>query len=185
MKVLKLIATLISATVVSSSYVLSAQAETGTWDGEPTVTEFEFNKNIGETYIGDVIVKTGELTTNYGQTETTVNYYGPSCDNNSRLVLNMSAKVYNTNDGSWSRANSGEFYGVENGWGTVTLANSEYKTFPTNINLTVSERCENISYTSDVYRTGDVIVDETINAGDSISEGFYDVTDSIADTFGW
>jgi hypothetical protein len=185
MKVLNLIATLISATVVSNVVVNAAQAETGTWDGQPAVAEFEFNKNIGETFIGTVVVKTGELTTNYAQTETTVNYYGPTCDSNSRLVLNMSAKVYNTDDGSWSRANSSEFYAVENGWGKVTLVNSEYKTYPTNINLTVSERCENLSYASEVYRTGDTIAEETINAGDSISEGFYDVTDSIADTFGW
>lgn len=185
MKVLNLIAALISTTIVSSVYTVNAHAETGTWDGQPSVAEFEFNRNIGETYIGNVVVKTGELTTNYAQTETTVNYYGPTCDQYSKLVLNVSAKVYNTNDGSWSRANSGEFYASEGQWDTVTVANSEYKTYPTNVELTVSERCEAINYSSNIERHIPDMEQEVINAGDSISEGFYSVTDGIADTFGW
>lgn len=62
---------------------LSAQ-----WDGQPTIKEVEYNRTIVEgVYLEKAIIKAGELTTNYGQTEVQLIYNTGGCNSSSRLYI--------------------------------------------------------------------------------------------------
>jgi hypothetical protein len=86
----------IKLAAIASSVVFALTpsiALAGQWDGTPVETKFSFNKYIEDSYIRDAIVKTGELTDNYGQTEATIKFNRPMCDPGYTLLLDMSVTL--------------------------------------------------------------------------------------------
>jgi hypothetical protein len=154
-----------------------------TWEGKPEVSTYEFNRNIGTTFIKNVEVKTGYY--NYGtpNTEVTITFVPANCT--AYTETNFTATLTDNYDGIplTLRGSKTTYYGdtVE-----LTLDKDIMTVDPGYLNLDISNECigDSVSIESTYNTTVETIEENVYTTGDGIADTFYDITDAL-DPFNW
>lgn len=129
----------VATAVLTSVSLLTPMANAATWDGTPSTTNFNFGYFLDNMFIQKAIVKTGELTTNFGQTEVQVIYNTGGCPSDQFLQVEMGVELveYGRTHTEYSITNPTE--NTNNVINTFQI--EDIKIFPENMTVTVSANC--------------------------------------------
>ena len=129
----------VAIAVLTSVSLLTPMANAATWDGTPSTTNFNFGYFLDNMFIQKAIVKTGELTTNFGQTEAQVIYNTGGCPSDQFLQVEMGIEL--VDDGS-THTQYSITTPTENTNNVInTFLIEDIKIFPESMNVTVSANC--------------------------------------------
>lgn len=130
---------IVAITVITTVSLLSPIANASTWDGKPVETNFNFGYFLDNMFIQKAIVKTGELTTNFGQTEAQVIYNTGGCPSDQFLQVEMGIELV---EYGRTHTQSSITTPKENTNNVInTFQIEDIKIFPENMKVTVSANC--------------------------------------------
>jgi hypothetical protein len=148
-----------SASVVLASLIFALPASASTWDSNPKINNYTFNKFIGNTYVHSVQVKVGFVDGGEPNTEVTVTYTPATCS--AFTATGFKVKINDDFDGIPVRVNVGKstYYGNK----TTVTGSVDYRVFEAgDMFLEVTAECEGTNAYDYVVEESFEVFEETV-----------------------